>query len=121
MPKNKSFGITFSLFFLFIFIVIYLYSGFISYVLIFFSFLFFFISLTRPYILYPLNLLWFKFAILLSKIMSPIILLSIFYFLITPIGFVFKIFNIDILKLKFTNHQTYWIKNREDSINFFNE
>jgi hypothetical protein len=37
--------------------------------------------------------LWFKFGIFLSKIMTPVILISIFYLVVTPIGILYRLFN----------------------------
>ena len=61
-------------------------------------------------ILSPLNLLWFKFGILLGKIVSPIVMGVIFFLVVTPISIILKIFGKDILNLKFNNNKTYWIE-----------
>ncbi|SNZ07406.1 SxtJ family membrane protein [Cohaesibacter gelatinilyticus] len=55
------------------------------------------------------NKLWFKFGILLSKIVSPIVLGFIFFLLITPIALVTKIFGRDELRLKRRNVSSHWI------------
>jgi len=60
-------------------------------------------------ILSPLNLLWFKFGILLGKIVSPVVMGIIFFLVVTPISIILKIFGKDVLNLKFNNNKTYWI------------
>ncbi|MDA9678357.1 hypothetical protein N9T44_01730, partial [Candidatus Pelagibacter sp.] len=56
------------------------------------------------------NYLWFKFGIYLSKIVNPIIMGIIFFFVVTPIGIIMKIFKKDLLNLKFHSERTYWVK-----------
>ena len=109
--SNRSFGIVF--FFVFLFISLYpvfngnslkLWSLIISLVFLFFG-------LINSKILTPLNEIWFKFGILLGKIISPIVMGFIFFFVITPIGFIMRTFKKDLLNLKFNNNKSYWIEN----------
>ena len=62
-------------------------------------------------LLTPLNILWFKFGIFLGKIVSPIVMGVIFFFVVTPIAILMRISKKDLLNLKFTNKSTYWTKN----------
>ena len=55
-------------------------------------------------------MLWFKFGILLGKIISPLIMGLIFFLVVTPIAILMRILKKDLLNLKFNNKQTYWIK-----------
>jgi len=64
-------------------------------------------------ILYPLNKIWFKFGILLGKIISPFVMGIIFFFVVTPIGLLMKVFNKDLLNLKFNKNKSYWIEKNE--------
>ena len=64
-------------------------------------------------ILNPLNKLWFKFGILLGKIVSPLVMGIIFFLVVTPIGILMKILKKDLLNLKFNNKETYWIEKNE--------
>ena len=75
---------------------------------VFFDFDFFF-----PKVLTPLNNLWFKFGILLGKIVSPIVMSVIFFLVVTPIGIFMKIIGKDLLNLKFNDKETYWIKKND--------
>jgi hypothetical protein len=61
-------------------------------------------------LLTPLNILWFKFGIFLGKIVSPIVMGVIFFFVVTPIAILMRISKKDLLNLKFNNKETYWIK-----------
>jgi len=52
----------------------------------------------------------FRLGKYLGKLISPIIMMFIFFLIITPIGLIFKILGKDILNLKFTNQSSYWLK-----------
>jgi hypothetical protein len=61
-------------------------------------------------VLKPLNLIWFKFGLLLHKIINPIIMGLMFYLTIMPIGLIMRISGKDILNLKIDKTaSTYWI------------
>ena len=62
-------------------------------------------------ILTPLNNLWIKFGELLGKIISPIIMSLLYFFVVTPIGFIMTILlKKDLLSTKFNKESSYWIK-----------
>ena len=109
ISSNKNFGIVFSIFFLLISIYLLLNNNPIYYWSLFVSFIFLVLGLMNSKILSPLNLLWFKFGILLGKIVAPIIMGVIFFLVVTPISIILKIFGKDVLNLKFNNNKTYWI------------
>ena len=110
VSSNKSFGIVFSIFFLLISIYPLLNNDPIYYWSLFVSFIFLILGLMNSKILSPLNLLWFKFGILLGKIVSPVVMGIIFFLVVTPISILLKIFGKDVLNLKFNNNKTYWIE-----------
>ena len=109
ISSNKNFGIVFSIFFLLISIYLLLNNNPIYYWSLFVSFIFLVLGLMNSKILSPLNLLWFKFGILLGKIVAPVIMGVIFFLVVTPISIILKIFGKDVLNLKFNNNKTYWI------------
>ena len=109
VSSNKSFGIVFSIFFLLISVYPLLNNDPIYYWSLFVSFIFLVLGLMNSKILSPLNLLWFKFGILLGKIVSPFVMGIIFFLVVTPISIILKIFGKDVLNLKFNNNKTYWI------------
>lgn len=68
------------------------------------------ISLINPRLLAPFNFIWFKFGLLLHKIVNPIVMGTLFYVVISPIGIVMNFLRKDILKLKIDkNLNSYWI------------
>ena len=108
--SNKSFGIVFFL----VFLIIALYPLFVgndfriwSFVI---SVIFLFLGLVNSQLLTPLNKIWFKFGILLGKIVSPIIMGIIFFLVVTPIGFIMRFLGKDLINLKYNNNKSYWIE-----------
>ena len=69
-----------------------------------------FLSITvfKSSILLPLNKAWFKFGIILGQIISPLIMGAIFFLVVTPIGLLMRLFNKDLLNLKFNRSKSYW-------------
>tara|TARA_B100000795_G_C22657174_1_gene382622 strand:- start:652 stop:840 length:189 start_codon:yes stop_codon:yes gene_type:complete len=49
-----------------------------------------------------------------DKIFMPIALGIIFFLVLTPLGIVFRIFGKDILKLKISKNNSYWIKRKKN-------
>ncbi len=69
------------------------------------------VALNRPATLRPLNILWFRFGLLLHKIVSPIVMGMMFFLVITPFAIVMKLAGRDHLCLKFDPEQeSYWVK-----------
>tara|TARA_Y100000389_G_scaffold190125_1_gene214647 strand:- start:375 stop:755 length:381 start_codon:yes stop_codon:yes gene_type:complete len=108
--SNKSFGIVF--FVVFIIIGCWPLLDINTYRLwaIIIAVIFLTLGIMNSRLLTPLNILWFKFGILLGKIISPLIMGIIFFFVVTPIAVLMKIFKKDLLNLKFNNNDSYWIK-----------
>lgn len=68
-------------------------------------------GLLAPAVLKPLNRLWFKFGLLLGRIMNPIIMGVLFYGVFTPFGLVMRLFGKDPLRLKHDRAaSSYWIR-----------
>jgi hypothetical protein len=121
LPSNQKFGYFFTL--VFTIIAIYFYfkeinilfytSGVISVFL-------FLITSFRANILKPLNKLWMKFGLILGKIINPIVMGIIYFFIFSPIGILMRLFGRDELGLRLKNKKTYWIKrNKELQTNSF--
>ena len=111
--SNRSFGIVFFVVFLIIAFYPLINDENIRYWSLFISLVFLILGLFNSNILTPLNKIWFKFGILLGKIISPIIMGIIFFFVVTPIGLLMKIFKKDLLNLKFNNKKSYWIEKKD--------
>ena len=70
----------------------------------------FLISIVRPRLLRVLNLLWFKFGLLLGSIVSPLLMAFIFFGIFTPIALCLRLLGKDLLNLKFNPaRSSYWI------------
>lgn len=68
-------------------------------------------ALAAPRLLRPLNLIWFRFGLLLNAVISPIILCMVFYLVITPFGLLMRIFGARPLNLHFDrNAESYWMR-----------
>ena len=110
ISSNRSFGIVFFIVFLFIALYPLTYSGEIRIWSAIISIIFLVLGLLNSKILAPLNKLWFKFGVLLGKIISPIIMGIIFFLVVTPIGLTMRIFGKDVLNLKYNKNKSYWIE-----------
>ena len=110
--SNKNFGIVFFVVFFLIGIFFLINNDQINFWALSISFTFFILVIIKSRFLTPLNNLWFKFGILLGKIVSPIILGIIFFFVVTPIGLIMRILGKDLLNLKFNANKSYWIEKR---------
>ena len=67
-------------------------------------------GLINSKVLTPLNKLWFKFGLLLGKVISAIIMGIIFFLVVTPTALIMRIIGKDLLNLKFNNKKSYWIE-----------
>ena len=111
--SNRSFGIVFFIFFLILGLYPIINNGEIRIWLIAISIVFLFLGLLNSKILSPLNIVWFKFGIFLGKIISPIVMIMIFFIVVTPIGLLMRIFGKDILNLKYNDNKSYWIEKND--------
>ena len=67
-------------------------------------------ALVAPRLLVPLNVLWFKFGMLLHQIVNPILMALIYYGAVVPMGLVLKMAGKDLLRLKWDPAaKSYWI------------
>ena len=111
--SNKSFGIVFFIFFLLVSIYPLVNNENIRVWSLILSIIFLILGILNSKILTPMNKLWFKFGIFLGKIISPLIMGIIFFFVVTPIGLFMKLLKKDLLNLKFNGKPSYWIKKTE--------
>jgi len=110
ISSNRSFGIVFFVVFLLIALYPLTYGGEIRIWSLIISIIFLILGLLNSKILAPLNKIWFKFGILLGKIVSPLIMGIIFFFVVTPIGFIMRLLGKDVLNLKYNKNKSYWIE-----------
>jgi len=108
--SNRSFGIVFFIVFLLISIYPLINQGELRIWSLLISLLFLILGIINSKVLSPLNKVWFKFGIFLGKIISPIIMGIIFFFVVTPIAFLMRILKKDLLNLKYNKNSSYWIE-----------
>ena len=115
--SNKSFGIIFFI----VFIIISLYplvnQEDIRIWSLFIAFIFLILALLNSKILTPMNKIWTRFGLFLGNFISPIVMGIIFFFVVTPIGLLMRLFGKDILNLKKNKFSTYWIKKTNQKSN----
>ena len=110
LPSNRSFGLLFFIVFLVISIWPLSYNGEIRIISLIISIIFLILGLINSNILKPLNFIWMKFGMLLGRIISPVILGIIFFFVVTPTGLIMRLLRKDLLNFKYNNHKSYWIE-----------
>jgi hypothetical protein len=110
VASNKSFGIVFFVFFLAVALYPLIYNEELRIWSLILSLIFLVLGLVNSSILTPLNIIWFKFGIFLGKIVSPLVMGIIFFFVVTPIGLIMRILGKDLLNLKYNLNKSYWIK-----------
>ena len=108
--SNKSFGIVFFIVFLLIAIYPLINNGELRIWSLIIAIIFLILGLINSKVLTPLNKLWFKFGLLLGKVISPIIMGIIFFLVVTPTALIMRIIGKDLLNLKFNNKKSYWIE-----------
>lgn len=71
---------------------------------------FFVTTLFAPRVLEPLNRLWFKLGLLLSRVTSPVFLALFYYVFLTPLALLMRATGKDVLRLRREKEAgTYWI------------
>mgnify|MGYP001207685574 CR=1 FL=1 len=108
--SNKSFGIVFFIVFLLISLYPLLNDENIRFWSLVISVIFLILGIFNSSLLLPLKKLWFKFGIILGKIISPVVMGIIFFFVVTPIGLIMRILGKDVLNLKYNDYKSYWIE-----------
>jgi hypothetical protein len=112
--NNITFGIIFFIFFLIIGLYPFVSVGVIRIWSVVLSLVFLIITIIRPNLFTFLNKFWIQFGIFLGKIVSPIIMGLVFFFVVTPIGILVRILKKDVMGLK-RGATSYWI-NRKDKL-----
>ena len=111
---NKSFGILFFIVFALFSIWPTFNSGEIRTWSLLIGILFLILGLMNSRFLNPLNFAWVKFGEILGKIIAPIVMAFIYFFVITPIGLFMRLIGKDLLSIKFLKKNSYWIKREKD-------
>ena len=115
--SNRSFGIVFFVFFLIVATYPLYFGNSLRVWSIVTSLIFLILGLLNSRILTPLNLVWFKFGMLLGRVISPVVMGLVFFLVVTPTGIIMRLFQKDLLNLKKKTSSSYWIirdKNKTD-------
>ena len=110
ISSNRSFGIVFFVVFLLIALYPVINNEEIRVWSLIVSLIFLVLGLLNSKILNPLNQIWFKFGVLLGRIISPFIMAIIFFFVVTPIGLIMRTLGKDILNLRYNTKKLIGLK-----------
>ena len=79
-----------------------------------FALIFLILGLINSKILTPLNKFWIKLGEILGMIIAPVVMILIYFFILTPVSLIVRIFGKDLLGLKFLKEsESYWIKRKK--------
>ena len=109
ISSNRSFGIVFFIVFLLIGTYPLINNESIRIWSLVISLIFLVLGFINSNLLSPLNKLWFEVGIFLGKIISPIVLGVIFFLVVTPTSLLMRLFQKDLLNLKYNKNKSYWI------------
>ncbi len=74
------------------------------------------LGLVAPMALNPIYKVWMRFGLIMSKVMTPLIMGIVFYFVITPVGLFRKVFAKDSLARKFDETDSYRVPSKKVSV-----
>ena len=121
LPSNRNFGIVFAIVFLIISLWPLLSQNEIRFWSLIISIIFLSLGLINSKLLLPLNKIWFKFGIFLGNFIAPIVMGIIYFFVVTPTGLIMKMLGKDLLNLKKSNKDSYWIKKNNSNSSLKNQ
>jgi hypothetical protein len=115
--SNKSFGIVFFLFFSILGIYPIWNDDKLNLILISIGIIFLILGIRNSNILTSPNKYWIKFGLVLGKLISPIIMFIIYFFLLFPISLLGKLVGRDTCNTSYNpNIKSYWIKRNDDPL-----
>tara|TARA_Y100000816_G_C25798001_1_gene417976 strand:- start:162 stop:542 length:381 start_codon:yes stop_codon:yes gene_type:complete len=112
-PSNKSFGILFFIVFLLVTFWPILNNNPPRWYILPFALIFLILGLLNSKILSPFNKYWIKLGELLGRVIAPLVMLIIYFALITPLSLLVKLFGKDLLNLKLNKTTSYWIDKKK--------
>lgn len=111
----RKFGITVGIVLLLIGIILYFYSKLSAPYFIGAGGSLILLGLLVPIVLFPLQKIWMTLAVVLGFVMSRIILTALFYFVVTPIAIIAKLFGKNFIDLKIERKKkSYWNYREEE-------
>ena len=110
ISSNRNFGVVFAIFFFIVSMFTLFKDEDIRIWAVIVAIIFLILGLMNSNILTPLNKVWFKFGILLGSFVSPIVMVIVFFAIVTPTSLIMKVLGKNLLNLKKGNKKTYWIE-----------
>ena len=109
--SNKSFGLLFFIVFLIIGLWPLLNDNSPNILFLILAIFFLILGLINAKILTPFNKAWIKLGEVLGLVVAPLVMVAIYFIVLTPLSFLIRIFGKDLLKLKFDKKiNSYWIE-----------
>lgn len=113
--NNRSFGVLFFIVFLVLGIYPFFKSDYLNFYFLSLSIPFLILGLLNAKILTPLSKAWIKFGEILGLIIAPLVMAIVYFFILTPVSLVVRLFGKDLLNLKYTTElKTYWLKRKKN-------
>tara|TARA_B100002052_G_C15603222_1_gene471909 strand:- start:169 stop:546 length:378 start_codon:yes stop_codon:yes gene_type:complete len=112
--SNRSFGIIFFIVFLLVSVWPVIDGQTLRLWALFLALVFLTLGILNSKILSPLNLAWIKFGEILGRFIAPVVMGAVFFVIITPIGLFMRAIGKDLLNIKFSKHNSYWVKREKD-------
>lgn len=110
LGSDRNFGLTFAAVFMLVALFPLLTQGPPRTWALVIGLLFFVLAIVSPQVLRSFKIHWAQFGLLLQKIISPLILAFLFYFIFTPIGLLLRLCKKDVLSLKMNSDSaSYWL------------
>ena len=111
--SNRNFGLVFFIVFLILGFWPIINGGEIRIWLVVISLIFLVLGMMKSKLLTTLNIIWFKFGMILGAIVAPVVMGAVFFLVVTPIGIVMIIMGKDLINKKYDKKKkTYWITRR---------
>jgi hypothetical protein len=68
------------------------------------------VSLIAPVLLKPLTILWFRFGLLLHRVVNPIVMFAVYVMVFVPAGAIMRLWRDPLTLRRATGASTYWIE-----------
>lgn len=72
------------------------------------------VSLAAPALLKPLNIMWFRFGLLIHRFVNPIIMFVVFGLVFVPAGYLMRLWRDPLRSKRATARLSYWIERKEN-------
>jgi hypothetical protein len=68
------------------------------------------LGMFAPSLLKPLNLIWFRFGLVLHRVVNPVAMFVMFAIVFVPAGFIMRIWSDPLISRRTTKNSSYWIE-----------